>query len=150
MTRGRWSLWTVGGCALAAVAALAVAIRQGWVVLNPPPARQDIDLIFPLLALLILGALVWLDQRIWPPARPLTQGTIAFRTLLSTVLGMAFLFTALWFSIGEERFDETTVLPLPKDLTLLSRTQDCGSELCSLTYIIATPEGVPISELRRR
>ncbi|MEV0272315.1 hypothetical protein AB0H43_26360 [Hamadaea sp. NPDC050747] len=151
MTRGRWSLWIVGGCAVAAVPATAVAITRGWVVSDPLPSDQEVVSVFPFLALLVLGVLAWLDQLIWRQRRPVTQAVIGFRTLLASALGLTFLFVAaVVFGIGHERPDETKVLPLPKDLTLVSRTQNCGSEACSVTYLLVTPDSVPVGELSAR
>jgi hypothetical protein len=119
-------------------------------VFGRPPQLQDIAVVFPLLAFLILGGLAWLDQRIWPPRRPLAQGTVAFRTVLAIALSLTFLFAVIRFAFGDGTFDETTVLPLPPNLTLVSRAESCGSESCSVTYVLSTPDGVSIGELSSR
>lgn len=142
-------MWIVGGCAIAAVIAVAVAIGRGWIATYPPPTQVDIAIPL-LLVFLILGLLAWLDQRIWHPARPLAQGVIAFRALLAGAFGLTFCFAAAAFLVGEARFDETTVLPLPKGLTLVSRDESCGSQLCSVDYVVATSDGAPSNELTAR
>jgi hypothetical protein len=131
--------------------AAAIAIGAGWVISDGGPSRQEAVSVVPVGALLMLGVLAWLDQRIRPPARPLRDSIIAFRALLAGVLGLFLLFAALvvlgW---GPERPDEATVLPLPRNLTVASRDAECGSELCSVTYELATPDDVPVGELTAR
>jgi len=42
------------------------------------------------------------------------------------------------------------VLPLPDDLTLVSADRDCGSEQCSDTFLIGSPDQASLQELTRR
>jgi hypothetical protein len=118
-------------------------------VVDHPPGPADTFVVFPVLGLLILALFAWLDQRIWPPARPLAQSIVGFRTVLATVLSLLLL-TAFLAGTSPDRVDETKVLPLPPDLTLASRTESCGSQVCGVTYTLATPDGVPIGELSAR
>lgn len=141
-------MWIAGGCVAAALPTSAVAIALGWVVSDA--SEQDIVSVFPFLALLVVGVLAWFDQRIWPPARPLRQGIIAVRVLLAVGLGLTVLLMAAAVGLGKERPDETKVLPLPKNLTLVSRDEGCGSEACGVTYTLATPDSVPTGELNAR
>jgi hypothetical protein len=151
MTRGRWTLWIIGGTVIAAVVAAAIVIGTGWVILDGGPSRSEAATVLPSGALLMLGLLAWLDQRIQPPTRPLRHSIIAFRALLSGVLGIFLLFAALVvLGMGKERPDEATVLPLPRNLTVASRDAGCGSEACSVTYELATPDDVPVGELTAR
>jgi hypothetical protein len=151
MARGRWTLWIIGGSIVAAAMVAAIVIGAGWVIRDGGPSRQEAVSVLPFGALLLLGVLAWLDQRIWPPGRPLRHSIIAFRALLAGALGLFFLFTALVvLGMGKERPDEATVLPLPKNLTVASRDAECGSEACSVTYELATPDDVRVSDLTAR
>jgi hypothetical protein len=151
MTRGRWTLWITGGSVVAAAMAAAIAIGVGWVIPDGGPSRQEALSVLPFGALLMLGVLTWLDQRIWPPARPLRHSVIAFRALLAGVLGLFLLFAAVVvLGVGKERPDEATVLPLPRNLTVAGRNAECGSEACSVTYELATPDDVRVGELTSR
>jgi hypothetical protein len=144
-------LWVIGGSVVAAAMAAAIVIGAGWVILDGGPSRQEAVTVLPFGALLVLGGLAWLDQRIQPLARPLRQGIIAFRALLAGALGLFLLFAALVvLGVGKERPDEATVLPLPKNLTVASRDAGCGSEACGVTYELATPDDVPVGELTAR
>lgn len=51
------------------------------------------------------------------------------------------------------RLDSPTpglVLPMPKDLTLVSADRDCGSEMCSEIYLIGSPDQARLQELTDR
>jgi hypothetical protein len=42
------------------------------------------------------------------------------------------------------------VLPLPTNLTLVSSDQDCGSEMCSETFLVGSPDQASLPELTSR
>jgi hypothetical protein len=129
---------------------MAIAISRGWVVFDPLPSYQEVVLFFPFLAFLVLGLLAWLDQRIWPSTRPLRRAPSRSNSARDSAVREFLLAAMAALGLGHQRPDETKVLPLPEDLALVSRSQDCGSEACGVSYVLTTPDRVAEGELTAR